>query len=658
MIDAWTRRVVAWWTAASRADPQQQQPLRDLILSVLCLHLCEQRGLIAADRWRLNPTHRHLAQLLRSVCDQYPLPIPSGWIAPPFQADSTLQKLWGLEVHPLTPVEVLGQVYEKLLDRSLPARPDCQIRKSGGVYYTPRSIAQYIVEQTVGTLLDTQNSVRVLDPACGGGIFLLTAYQYLLDRHPTAPADRAQILLDCIFGVDLDPEAIVVTQLALLLKLLESPSTAVPDLARNIQCGNTVIGTAPPVMQGSFDVVIGNPPYLDSEQMAAHLPDWRRYCVQHYRTAAGNWDLFCVFIEKSLELCQTGGYTSLIVPNKLASADYAAAARSLLCCENQLRSIRDYSQVKVFAAAVYPLVYVAQKQLPIASTVHYELVAPERDSMDEARSETIAATADFASEHFSRQPWMLSVHFQQIALCKRLHQLPPLASIAQIWGAATVAEAYALKPLICEMPICDDGDLKLVNSGTIDRYRTLWGEKRLRYLGATYLHPAIPQNLTQHLPQKRHQQATQPKLLIAGMTKQLECAIDLKGEILAGKSTSIITAMSSDINLCYLLGLLNSRLVNLDFTHCFGGNRLQGGYFRIAPPQLKQIPIPLLDNRDDRHRHDRMVALVEQLLRLQDRQNPSPWLEQSDLEQQIDRLVYELYHLTDVEIEAVTRVLM
>jgi hypothetical protein len=212
--------------------------------------------------------------------------------------------------------DILGSVYERFLGKvierhgahgvKIVEKPE--VRKAGGVYYTPTYIVDYIVKQTVGKLLegktpDEAKKIKVLDPACGSGSFLLGAYQYLLDWHlkwyvdngpekctkgKTAtlrPADRPtfttentgaslppenralghwalttrerkRILLDNIHGVDIDYQAVEVTKLSLLLRCLEGETAeslrglmtlfrerALPDLGGNIQCGNSLIGT-------------------------------------------------------------------------------------------------------------------------------------------------------------------------------------------------------------------------------------------------------------------------------------------------------------------------------------------------------------------------------------------------------------------------------
>jgi hypothetical protein len=377
--------------------------------------------------------------------------------------------------------EILGQVYEQFLGKVIRlveggskaiVEDKPEVKKAGGVYYTPTYIVDYIIENTLGKLLEGKthpndiSKLTILDPACGSGSFLLGAYKMLLawhlewyshklgpllDKHVslTTPEierllpipivktkkrkarariaavaipiykdersnwrltiqEKRRILVNNIFGVDIDLQAVEVAKLALLLKVLEGESQeavqtllrwsgerALPDLSYNIKCGNSLVDldylgnrpeisleeyettkpfswieNFPEIMNvGGFDIVIGNPPYIDSEWMCRCMPSVRTYCniEGKYIAAMGNWDIFCTFIEKALSLCKKGGLSSFIVPNKLGSADYASGARKVLTEENSLISIRDYSSVAVFPVAVYPIVYVCKKVRPDAN---------------------------------------------------------------------------------------------------------------------------------------------------------------------------------------------------------------------------------------------------------------------------------------------------
>ncbi|NJR39586.1 MAG: hypothetical protein HC781_13190 [Leptolyngbyaceae cyanobacterium CSU_1_4] len=478
---------------------------------------------------------------------------------------------------------------------------------------------------------------------------MLAAYQELLDKRSQnlgrslTRMEREEILLDCIHGVDINPHAVIVTQLSLLLKLLENqPSSQqpLPDLRGNIYCGNAVIGedfewnnssqknpinwqkSFPKVLQsGGFSVVIGNPPYVDSEWMMKYLPEWRQYCTNHYKSATGNWDLFCIFIEKAVTVCQPHGFISLVVPNKLASAAYALGARSLLTTASRIIMLRDYSQSAAFGAAVYPLVFVAQKR-------SMPLEQPEPGAV-----------------------WTIAATLAETQLLDRLRdQFPQLGAIAPVKGAATVAEAYAMQELLEEGQPPVEGQrhqehshqgLRMVNSGTIDRYCFLWGKKPMRYLGKSYWHPVITKR--DQLPPKRLRQAQQAKIIVSGMTQRLECALDSDGSFLAGKSTSIIFA-SQICDLYYLLGVLNSRLISFYFKCYFKGNSLKGNYLRVGSPQLRQIPICLSQNPES------LIKLVSQ------RMTETVPAQVQQIDRQIDQFVYQLYELTDLEIQMIEQI--
>jgi hypothetical protein len=743
-IETWQTQIATHLLQHRQFSPLQVDRItRQLILAVLWVYFCEQRGI--GCRPSLHELQQGTCIYLRFLALLTTLQNRMGLaslfpLLTPFDLSDALmgeifRQLSSPYSHPplntqfqaksaqTTPIcTILGQVYEQLLRKSIaPVSVTDALansKKSAGIYYTPPAIVEFILQATLPLLLPLPPAppppLRLLDPACGSGAFLVAAYQYLLDwylqhyiailsspktdrvkypnffEHPVlqrntagewqlTQRERSRILLTHLHGVDLDAQAVTVTKLCLWLMLMEDlphPPEPLPCLDRNLYQGNALVHfdktadqtrlptavegsfdwqTAfPKILQtGGFDLVLGNPPYVDSENMTAHFSQWRSYCGQHYRTAQGNWDLFCVFIEKAIELCREGGFTSLVVPNKLASAEYAHLARHLLSQENTLLRLRDYSQVPVFAtASVYPLIYVAQKTPPQAGmTVHCE-VMQDLQQVQHVRALSFPTHSKF--------PWLLTATSTQASLLQRLQtNFPPLETIAQITGAATVDEAYQLQDLIQNNPTPAQTDLRLVNSGTIDRYCFLWGKKKLRYLGQTYLHPVVPAEQVSKLPPRRYHQAKQPKIIVAGMTRSLECALDVKGELLAGKSTTVIQVKNGvidpeAIDLRYLLGLLNSQLLSVYFSQWFSGNRLQGGYLRVGPPQVKQLPvcIPNFSNPSEQQAYRQIIHHVDQLLHLRSSPFTSISRQQRQIqaaEHRIERLIYQLYCLTPNE---------
>lgn len=549
-----------------------------------------------------------------------------------------LKSLWAAPISP----EQLGQIYEIALHQSLQADAMGQDRKRQGSYFTPIEIADRMVQATlVPALQSADTPPRVLDPACGGGMFLLRAYRQLLnwrDRVTSLKSLTAADLMErCLFGVDRDAEVLRVTHLALLLQWLSTVQSGVelqapPKIGGNLGWGNALVveewgkqgecgkqgewrkqgeqtagkaaelagldwGRAFPaaIAAGGFDVVISNPPYVDAEGMSKTDPMLRAYCTQHYQSARGNWDLFCPFVERGVQLCRAEGWLAMVVPNKLASAMYAAPVRQLLTQRATLHALWDYAQVAAFNAAVYPLVFVAQVQ-GIKSGAG-ETLSPAAV----AQRLVVLSEGNLPYGYFQRRecepnhPWPTRCDRGFHSLVQRWQQIfPSLGDQFQVTGAATVAEAYQLRSLLQDRSDPKPGDLIFANSGTLDRYRLLWGLKRCRYLGQRYQYPVVPVAGQRQLSPRRLHQAQQPKIIVAGLSRYLEAILDATGTVLAGKSTCVIMA---DTALWVLLGILNSTLMRRYVAEVFGGQQLQGGYLTVGPPLLRQLPLPVIRDR-------------------------------------------------------------
>ena len=290
------------------------------------------------------------------------------------------------------PVEILGTVYERFLGKVIRLTAGHQariedkpeVRKAGGVYYTPAYIVEYIVKHTVAVKIEGRSPAqlaggkerapfRVLDMACGSGSFLLSAYQCLLDyclnwyiEHKPENFQKAvyqdprnsqwrlkveekkRILTTHIFGVDIDLQAVEVSKLSLLLKVLEGETDqslslsqlpfgdrALPNLADNIKCGNSLIGPDyftsklfpgleemkrvnafdwkqgfPDAMEaGGFDVIIGNPPYIPIESMSGTE---RKYFQNHFGELERKFDTSIIFILRALSMLTARGLLGYI----------------------------------------------------------------------------------------------------------------------------------------------------------------------------------------------------------------------------------------------------------------------------------------------------------------------------------------------------------
>jgi len=299
-------------------------------------------------------------------------------------------------------VELLGSIYERYLGKTI--RPTAkqvrveekpEVRKAGGVYYTPKYIVDYIVKNTVGKLIEGKTpkqieKIRILDPACGSGSFLIGAFQYLIDYHARYLAEhpkearvdtllpditkdpngeprlsvirKAEILKNNLFGVDIDPQAVEITMMSLYLKALEDERSQLPpkqhllpELKNNIICGNSLIGPdiygqatlfgdaerdrinafdwnsdaagfGRIMKDGGFDCVIGNPPW------GAQFDDVE---LDHLRgryqdVIARMIDSYIYFLYRATTLAKTAAPVGFIVPSTILNQVDAKPIREQL----------------------------------------------------------------------------------------------------------------------------------------------------------------------------------------------------------------------------------------------------------------------------------------------------------------------------------------
>jgi len=279
--------------------------------------------------------------------------------------------------------DALGQIYEQYL-----TRVQAEDRKQQGIYYTPLFVVRYIVRNTVLKALAAARErggiaaarqIRVLDPACGSGSFLIAAFDALdawLRDHDASLQDDSEryqhILRENLYGVDLDPRAVEVAMLNLWLKAVHQRQKlpAIP----NIRHGDSLIDEEfdwhkefPQVFAaggfdsgGGFDVVIGNPPYVRQEALTA---EFKQYAREKYRSYTGRADLYVCFYERAHELLKAGGHFGFVSSNKFMRADYGKGLRRYLLETARLEEIVDMSGEKVFEqASVDSAIVLTQKR--------------------------------------------------------------------------------------------------------------------------------------------------------------------------------------------------------------------------------------------------------------------------------------------------------
>jgi len=643
------------------------------------------------------------------------------------------------------PAEILGNVYEQFLGKVISVSParrvkieeKPEVKKAGGIYYTPAYIVDYIVKNTVGKLCEGKtpaqiSKLKILDPACGSGSFLLGAYTYLLDYHhdwysKNDPQDylkkkkppiyqvaafrhceesvsndeaisnyrltvteKKRILLNNIFGVDIDSQAVEVTKLSLLLKVLEGENSqtlenqyrlfherALPDLGNNIKCGNSLIG--PDFFDSfdsslrdltksgrgnleelrqkinafdwqaefsdifnrpnpGFDAVIGNPPYVQVLH-SEYQHELNYFTNKYVSTSAFKKNLFPVFIERCIGLIKRNGARfSMIIPDRFFfTPSYVPCRRKIL--ENaKLEGVREILAGAFKQAIVGNAIFLISTPSENSYKINIEQWSDDK---------VILINQIPVKDVLSDPQAIINLLMNSRASCildKCQKVSSPLKTLISVHVGIMIKDN---ERLFTESRISSE-QKKIVKGKQFERY----------FLRSTYFfNPVKAQVFGGTKNPQKHEHS--PKILMRKTGDRLIAYLDTDS-IYAEQSVYLLLP-KSETNLRFILAILNSKLLSYLFQNCFITNPLAYPY--IQHYDLEKLPIRAIDfyNPDDAAKHDKIVKLVERMLDLHKQLAAAKIPDEKTriqreidiADKQIDKLVYDLYGLTEEEIKIV-----
>ncbi len=604
------------------------------------------------------------------------------------------------------PADILGSVYERFLGKTIrltkahyaKIEEKPEVRKAGGVYYTPKYIVDYIVENTIGKLVKNKNpkdieKIKIVDPACGSGSFLIGAYQYLLNWHlqyyiktppqkkkdnPLTPdgnlttAEKKRILLNNIYGVDIDAQAVEVTKLNLLLKALEGETNAsvskqltffnervLPNLGDNIKCGNSLIGTDfydnqlelfpeqikkinafdweiafPEIFEnGGFNVVIGNPPWVSLTGRFGNdiiSNEALKYLVVKYKGNTYMPNLYEYFVQKSLDVVIEGGCFSFIVPDRLG---YNSQFKNL-----RERILKDFNIDELIYKAPFPnivtdtLIFRFSK----GKNINNEIIVGEYGKNTQNKSIT----------EYLNDPEYKFYYEQSDEIGKILQKIYDNSNTKALKELVQSTSGFGGKSSVITDMIVNPKQIKVYRGRSIQKYSIV----------KDFYFEFVKKNITGRTTDPKKLGAKE-KVLFRKTGIPIIATYDDSG-IFVEQSLYFLFNNISNLSLKYFTALINSNIFNFIYLNKLVTNR-------DSTPQIKKVdldtfPVRIINfsNSKEKQTHDTIVSLVNNLLNLNkelqitklDNQRQQIQRAIAHAESKIDELVYELYGLTEEEI--------
>lgn len=488
------------------------------------------------------------------------------------------------------PVELLGEAHETLLNLHIKLEPGpgrlllkpgpARRRKSHGSYYTRPSLRDALLEGALVPLLERGTGARglptVCDPSCGAGNLLVGAARLLASRGARGGA------VERLHGVDVDPAAVELCRMALWL---EGGYRGVwpRHLEEGIRCGDSLQLRWPEAFpevfaRGGFDCVVGNPPFVNCIEgpQDERRASWRSRAPEFGGTA----DLAYLMLGASLRLLNRGGRVGMIQPRTLLNARPAEQFRRAPPCDFRLVEVRVPESASLFPGAT---VFVCLVYLDRSEGTAVRVTMEGVDGVGLRQGE-----GPFEGSNW----WSEALRVVQARAAGEQAAGPRLGERFEVEASMTAGEAYEARAFLVD----DEGGagFKLLTTGLIDPGRSFWGKQRCRYLKHDYQHPRLREapGLSKSL-RRRLERAARPKIVVAGLSRVVECYLDRHGEHLGAVSTySIFDPHDRPEQLEALANHLHSPEVSRLFHSQLGGNALGGGNTTMTKSFLKSLVLP------------------------------------------------------------------
>ena len=390
-------------------------------------------------------------------------------------------------------------------------------------------------------------------------------------------------------------------------------------------------------LKNGFDLVIANPPYIDSEGMVKnHLEYLREYLAENYKFTRGNWDIYIAFFEKGFNTLNENGILTYISPDKWISKPFGTELR------------------KQKFTTMYSLLNAGRKIFESAKVDSIVSIFHNKKTTDKLKvykiiEEKITFLRDFDKKTL-KAPYTLDGTFSpHLNLISKLDKYVSASETLNCENACATSDAYKLSPLVQELDESfNENYLKIINTGTIGKWLSKWGKKEMTYLGKKYLKPVVKKDQFFHeFTNSYSRKSVKPKLILKGLNL-LDVCLDELGEIIPGKSTLLITGFELN-KLKLLMAYLNSPLPVFYLKEKYPASSYNQGT-TFTKDMINNLPVPATSSDIEAE----IINAVDKLIMFTSDdllKNSSELMSKvAELREDVNSIIYKSFDLSDDEI--------
>ncbi len=559
---------------------------------------------------------------------------------------SELQEFWQNHI-------ILSKVYEYIVGKKKDKR------EKYGIYYTPEWIVRHMTEESADEALkncDRLENIRMLEPACGCGTFLLylfdALYELYLERTSYSSIDICKcIIQNNLHGIDIDSWALEICKYLLIIKMFMKTGKII-EMKFNLFVDDFLAESS--ISNNSYELIIGNPPYLENRGLNKYFD--KEYLKRNFTTAVGRFDAYGLFVEKAILLLNEGGYLNFVVPgNLLSNNNFSPLRRFILENSSIIRIINLGEGIFEDVGMNMIIICLCKDTSKPNNLIMCKNISNSEDKKRDIMEKEHKEIPQRFYENTLLNVFDIDSFYETFKLREKIYKNCNL----RIHDVAEVVAGIATGNIREKLLTRDENKVKakrVLEGKNIQRFHYEWS-------GLYFINDKdiIDRNNGEYATFMREDMINREKLIIRQTADKFICSYDNEMYYILNTLYSLVIRDSykNTLDIKYVLALLNSKLFHFLYSTLI---REKGKLFpqlKVFHIQYSPISIP------DKNTQQKIVSIVDEIMLLNEKIEASEDRNETDISRHekerdfldllLDKMVFKIFGLSSKEIETINK---